>query len=204
MSSASNNRQGVTFVRREAALLLLAAVALASFAGLSSLFDKAGDLGLMLQFTLLLSAILWGAFRVVHHAEDIAAILGEPAGTLVLTLAVIGIEVALVVAVMLGGAAVSGGAAALCCRGVLPRLTGASVALADDTSSRRRITAVLRAVAAWSPAADRAERQRRGCRKSEETKNFFARVSKSKQQIITIIHFLLLCIPITKLTITTR
>ena len=59
----------------------------------------------MLQFTLLLSAILWGAFRVVHHAEDIAAILGEPAGTLVLTLAVIGIEVALVVAVMLGGAA---------------------------------------------------------------------------------------------------
>ena len=105
MSSTGDNRQGASFVRREAALLLLAAVALASFAGLSSLFDKAGDLGLMLQFTLLLSAILWGAFRVVHHAEDIAAILGEPAGTLVLTLAVIGIEVALVVAVMLGGAA---------------------------------------------------------------------------------------------------
>lgn len=94
-----------SFARREAALLLLAAVAAASLAGLSSLFDKAGGFGLALQFALLLSAILWGAFRVVHHAEDIAHILGEPLGTLVLTLAVIGIEVALVVAMMLGGAA---------------------------------------------------------------------------------------------------
>jgi len=95
----------VTFARKEAALLLLAVVALASLAGLSSVFDKASNVGLILQFTLLLSTIIWGAFRVVHHAEDIATLLGEPAGTLVLTLAVIGIEVALVVAMMLGGAA---------------------------------------------------------------------------------------------------
>ncbi|PSL19815.1 calcium:proton antiporter [Shimia abyssi] len=42
-------------------------------------------------------------FRVVHHAECLAEIFGEPFGTLILTLSVIGIEVALITAVMLTG-----------------------------------------------------------------------------------------------------
>ncbi|WP_299007875.1 calcium:proton antiporter [uncultured Shewanella sp.] len=48
--------------------------------------------------------MLWGAFNVVRHAESLAVILGEPYGTLILTLAVIFIEVALISSVMLTGA----------------------------------------------------------------------------------------------------
>ncbi len=68
-----------------------------------SLLDPAGGAALAVAFTVLLAAILAGAFRVVHHAEAIAHRLGEPLGTLILTLSVIGIEVALVVAMMLQG-----------------------------------------------------------------------------------------------------
>ena len=48
--------------------------------------------------------MLWAAFSVVRHAECLAQLLGEPYGTLILTLAVIGIEVALIASIMLAGA----------------------------------------------------------------------------------------------------
>lgn len=51
----------------------------------------------------LFAVILVSAFAVVRHAEAVAAKLGEPAGTLVLTLAVTGIEVMMISAVMLTG-----------------------------------------------------------------------------------------------------
>ena len=54
---------------------------------------------LALIFAIMLAAV----FRVVHHAECLAIIFGEPYGTLILTLSVIGIEVALITAVMLNG-----------------------------------------------------------------------------------------------------
>lgn len=47
--------------------------------------------------------MLLAVFRVVHHAECLAEIFGEPFGTLILTLSVIGIEVAVITAVMLTG-----------------------------------------------------------------------------------------------------
>ena len=53
--------------------------------------------------TLLIAVMMWCAFNVVHHAECLADLLGEPYGTLILTLSVIGIEVALIAAVMLTG-----------------------------------------------------------------------------------------------------
>jgi Ca2+:H+ antiporter len=52
-------------------------------------------------FVLLLSVIAWCAFGVVGHAEHLAELLGEPLGTLILTLSIIVIEVALISAVML-------------------------------------------------------------------------------------------------------
>jgi len=52
-------------------------------------------------FAWLLSVILWAAFGVVHEAETLAERLGEPYGTLVLTLSIVVIEVALIGAVML-------------------------------------------------------------------------------------------------------
>lgn len=50
----------------------------------------------------LLAVIAWCAFAVVAEAEHLAMLLGEPLGTLVLTLAIVTIEVALIAAVMLG------------------------------------------------------------------------------------------------------
>jgi Ca2+:H+ antiporter len=55
-----------------------------------------------LLFVWLLGVILWSAFGVVHEAEELAERLGEPFGTLVLTLSIVIIEVALIGAVMLG------------------------------------------------------------------------------------------------------
>ena len=51
----------------------------------------------------LFTVILFSAFAIVHHAESLAIILGEPLGTLVLTLSVIGVEVLMISAVMLTG-----------------------------------------------------------------------------------------------------
>ncbi len=51
----------------------------------------------------LFAVILLAAFAIVHHAESLAIILGEPFGTLVLTLSVIGVEVLMISAVMLTG-----------------------------------------------------------------------------------------------------
>src|SRR5580704_9188595 len=73
------------------------------------LFGKGwlADLSNPLWFTLMLvwlfAVIMGAAFAVVHHAESLATRLGEPLGTLVLTLSVIGIEVMMISAVMLTG-----------------------------------------------------------------------------------------------------
>jgi Ca2+:H+ antiporter len=51
----------------------------------------------LLLFAWLFAAIMWGAFGVVRHAEHLAERLGEPYGTLILTLSVTIIEVAFIV-----------------------------------------------------------------------------------------------------------
>ena len=56
-----------------------------------------------LVFAVVLLVILFGTvFAAVHHAEIIAQRIGEPYGTLLLTLAVTAIEVALIATIMLG------------------------------------------------------------------------------------------------------
>ena len=54
-------------------------------------------------FLWLFAVILWLAFGVVRHADGLAVLLGEPYGTLILTVSVIGIEVVMISAVMLTG-----------------------------------------------------------------------------------------------------
>lgn len=54
-------------------------------------------------FVILFLVMLWLAFSVVRHAEGLATLLGEPYGTLILTLSVIGIEVALISSIMITG-----------------------------------------------------------------------------------------------------
>lgn len=51
----------------------------------------------------LLAAMFLSAFAVVRHAEALAVKLGEPYGTLILTLAITGIEVAMIAAIMYTG-----------------------------------------------------------------------------------------------------
>src|SRR5690242_17019003 len=55
-----------------------------------------------LLFAWLFGVILWSALGTVAEAEHLAEILGEPFGTLVLTLSIVLIEVALIGAAMLG------------------------------------------------------------------------------------------------------
>ncbi|MGZ5849982.1 MAG: calcium:proton antiporter [Methyloceanibacter sp.] len=57
----------------------------------------------ILVFLWLFGVMLWCAFGVVRHADALAGKLGEPYGTLVLTLSVIVIEVSLITAIMLHG-----------------------------------------------------------------------------------------------------
>lgn len=54
-------------------------------------------------FLLLFVVMLWSSFGVVRHADGLAARLGEPYGTLILTLSVISIEVIMISSVMLTG-----------------------------------------------------------------------------------------------------
>jgi Ca2+:H+ antiporter len=54
-------------------------------------------------FAWLFAVILWSAIRVVRHADCLAIKLGEPYGTLILTLAAISIEVAMISTAMLHG-----------------------------------------------------------------------------------------------------
>ena len=57
----------------------------------------------ILLFAWLFGTMMWCAFAVVRHAEAVAERLGEPYGTLVLTLSVIAIEVSLLASIMLHG-----------------------------------------------------------------------------------------------------
>ena len=54
-------------------------------------------------FGWLFAVMVWCAFGVVRHAEVLAEYLGEPYGTLILTIAVISIEVTIMATVMLHG-----------------------------------------------------------------------------------------------------
>ena len=54
-------------------------------------------------FVWLFAVMLWLAFGVVRHADSLAVQLGEPYGTLILTVSVISIEVVMIAAVMLTG-----------------------------------------------------------------------------------------------------
>ena len=67
------------------------------------LMDLSNPLKFSFLFLWLFTAMLWLSFGVVRHADCLAILLGEPYGTLILTLAVIGIEVIMISAVMLTG-----------------------------------------------------------------------------------------------------
>src|ERR1700742_982533 len=83
------------------------ALAALFFAGATALGFTFTPSAAGLAFAALLLVILFGTvFAAVHHAEVIAERIGEPFGTLLLTLSVTIIEVALIATIMLGEKAV--------------------------------------------------------------------------------------------------
>lgn len=92
--------------RTEIALILgLLATALA-YGPFSALFSGTFTVPLFsVLFGVLFCVMLLLSFSAVRHADHLALLLGEPYGTLILTLAVITIEVALISAIMLSGEA---------------------------------------------------------------------------------------------------
>ena len=96
--------RAVLVLWREWPLLLnLATTALFFRFGGVWLADLTDPAWFALMLAWLFTVILFSAFAVVRHAESLAVKLGEPLGTLVLTLSVTGIEVMIISAVMLTG-----------------------------------------------------------------------------------------------------
>jgi Ca2+:H+ antiporter len=94
----------LSILRREWLLgAAFATTALFLLFGKGWLADLSNPLWFALMLVWLFAVIMSSAFAVVHHAESLAVRLGEPLGTLVLTLSVIGIEVMMISAVMLTG-----------------------------------------------------------------------------------------------------
>jgi Ca2+:H+ antiporter len=85
--------------------LLFGAITMALFLALGQrwLGDLSRGVWPVAMFAWLFTAMLWLSFSVVRHAESLAVKLGEPYGTLILTLSVISIEVIMISAVMLTG-----------------------------------------------------------------------------------------------------
>ncbi|WP_158810680.1 calcium:proton antiporter [Beijerinckia sp. L45] len=88
---------------KTAARLVIGWAAVAAVFAAGGLLAGLAPLPEALLFAGLLIVILWSAFGVVAEADHLAELLKEPLGTLILTLAIVLIEVALISAVMLGG-----------------------------------------------------------------------------------------------------
>ena len=102
--SAAKSPGIFAFVRAEYPLLIALASVIICFALGNETLESAGHpylLGAM--FLWLAAVILWSAISVVRHADALAVKLGEPYGTLVLTLSAIAIEVAMISTAMLHG-----------------------------------------------------------------------------------------------------
>ena len=73
------------------------------FIGKDWLMDLSNPLEFTCLFLWLFTVMLWLSFRVVRHAGYLGVILGELYGTLILTLAIMGIEVIVISGVMITG-----------------------------------------------------------------------------------------------------
>jgi Ca2+:H+ antiporter len=90
--------------RREWPLLLSVGTLVATLAGNSAMKGMmAHPLGLVILLAVICGVLLVTAMAIVRHADVVAHRLGEPGGTLLLTLAVTGLEVAMVGFVMSTG-----------------------------------------------------------------------------------------------------
>ncbi|WP_085536190.1 calcium:proton antiporter [Massilibacteroides vaginae] len=106
MSTTNTNSLSINkIIPTKTRIRLLAAwsvVLLFSVWGDSILGDSIQTMSAVFAFVILLVTIIAAAFGVVREADELAHKLGEPYGTLILTLSIVAIEVILIAAVMLG------------------------------------------------------------------------------------------------------
>lgn len=93
----------LTEVREGPLLVTISATVVFLLYGGTWLSDLTRPLKFASLFLVLFSIILLAVFSIVRHAESLAIKLGEPLGTLVLTLSVTGIEVSIIAASMFTG-----------------------------------------------------------------------------------------------------
>jgi len=94
----------IQMIKRESGLVVgLVTLFIFLMFGGGWLSQLSGSTTPLLLFLWLFPVMLWLSFGVVHHADCLAVKLGEPYGTLILTLSVISIEVVMISAVMLNG-----------------------------------------------------------------------------------------------------
>jgi len=105
IQQAKNVRHLENSVSSEFALLIGLGTAAIFFAAGSRLVEiVAHPVAMIVVFLWLFAVILWSAICVVRHADCLAIRLGEPYGTLILTLSAISIEVVMISTAMLHGA----------------------------------------------------------------------------------------------------
>src|SRR5262245_65878373 len=105
IQQAKNTQQSGNAMRAEFPLLIgfgTAAIFLAIGGRLNEVTEH--PLPLIGAFVWLFAVILWSAMWVVRHADCLAIKLGEPYGTLILTLSAISVEVVMISTAMLHGA----------------------------------------------------------------------------------------------------
>src|SRR6516164_8866803 len=91
-------------LRREFPLLIGLGTAAIFFTAGNQFVELAGHpVAMFAIFLWLFAVILWSAIRVVRHADCLAIKLGEPYGTLILTLSAISVEVVMISTAMLHG-----------------------------------------------------------------------------------------------------
>ena len=90
-------------IREERLLLIPIAAAILGF-GLEHAVLGAGQVASLLGAAALIAAIVVGSMRVAHHAEVLAHKVGDPYGTMILTLSAVAVEV-LILAIMMNNGA---------------------------------------------------------------------------------------------------
>jgi len=93
----------VSRIREERLLLIPIAAAILGF-GLEHAVLGAGRVASLLGAAALIAAIVVGSMRVAHHAEVLAHKVGDPYGTMILTLSAVAVEV-LILAIMMNNGA---------------------------------------------------------------------------------------------------
>ncbi|HEY0122732.1 MAG TPA: calcium:proton antiporter [Rhizobium sp.] len=90
-----------TILKEEKFLFVALAVALVAYAGEHAILEM-GRTAALVAAAALIATIVLASMRVAHHAEILAVKVGDPYGTMILTLSAVAVEV-IILAILMGG-----------------------------------------------------------------------------------------------------